>query len=112
LFRIKKILFLFPDMIIIFNITKRNIRQIISGAGSKGRSATIGSKTDFSYGGSGFAVLNIRKDESSDIEYFSTKNNTLKKLTQFRLLKNLKNLSIITQILFLLRLLPPSILKN
>ncbi len=60
----------------------RNIRQIISGAGSKTDPATITQKTDFSYGGSGFAVLNIRKDLSSDVEYFSTKNNTLRKLTQ------------------------------
>lgn len=59
-----------------------NIRQIISGAGSKTDPATIVNKTDFSYGGSGFAVLNLRKDLSSDVEYFSTKNNELKKLTQ------------------------------
>lgn len=59
----------------------RNIRQIISGAGSKTDPSTIAEKTDFSYGGSGFAVLNIRKDQSTDVEYFSTKDNTLKKLT-------------------------------
>ncbi|UWX59183.1 metallophosphoesterase [Chryseobacterium oranimense] len=58
----------------------RNIRQIISGAGSKTDPATIVEKTDFSYGGSGFAVLNIRKDKSTDVEYFSTKDNSLKKL--------------------------------
>ncbi|KFF08134.1 metallophosphoesterase [Chryseobacterium luteum] len=60
---------------------ERNIRQIISGAGSKTDPATIAEKTDFSYGGSGFAVLNIRKDQSTDVEYFSTKDNNLKKLT-------------------------------
>ncbi|MCT2407195.1 metallophosphoesterase [Chryseobacterium antibioticum] len=59
----------------------RNIRQIISGAGSKTDPSTIAEKTDFSYGGSGFAVLNIRKDQSTDVEYFSTKDSTLKKLT-------------------------------
>ncbi|MDR2236642.1 MAG: metallophosphoesterase [Chryseobacterium sp.] len=59
----------------------RNIRQIISGAGSKTDPSTIAQKTDFSYGGSGFAVLNIRKDQSTDVEYFSTKNNSLQKLT-------------------------------
>lgn len=59
-----------------------NIRQIISGAGSKTDPATIVNNTDFSYGGSGFAVLNLRKDLSSDVEYFSTKNNELEKLTQ------------------------------
>lgn len=59
----------------------RNIRQIISGAGSKTDPATIALQTDFSYGGSGFAVLNFRKDQSTDVEYFSTKDNSLKKLT-------------------------------
>ncbi|WP_223606791.1 BamA/TamA family outer membrane protein [Chryseobacterium sp. OSA05B] len=60
---------------------ERNIRQIVSGAGSKTDPSTIAEKTDFSYGGSGFAVLNIRKDQSTDVEYFSTKDNHLKKLT-------------------------------
>lgn len=59
----------------------RNIRQIVSGAGSKTDPATIAEKSDFSYGGSGFAVLNLRKDQSTDVEYFSTKDNNLKKLT-------------------------------
>lgn len=58
-----------------------NIRQVISGAGSKVDPATIVEKTDFSYGGSGFAVMNIRNDQSTDIEYFSTKDAQLKKLT-------------------------------
>lgn len=57
-----------------------NIRQIISGAGSKTDPSTIAENTDFSYGGSGFAVLNLRKDGSSDVEYFSTKNNDFKRL--------------------------------
>lgn len=59
-----------------------NIRQIISGAGSKTNPATIARPTDFSYGGSGFAVLNIRKDESTDVEFFSTKDRKLEKLAQ------------------------------
>ncbi|MCS4305181.1 metallophosphoesterase [Chryseobacterium sp. BIGb0232] len=59
-----------------------NMRQIISGAGSKTNPATIIEKTDFSYGGSGFAVLNIRKDQSTDVEFFSTKEAKLQKLSQ------------------------------
>ena len=58
-----------------------NLRQIISGAGSKVDPSTIIEKTDFSYGGSGFAVLNFRKDQSTDVEYFSTKDAQLQKLT-------------------------------
>ncbi|WP_346984159.1 metallophosphoesterase [Chryseobacterium sp. POE27] len=64
----------------------RNIKQIISGAGSKIDPATIGDQTDFSYGGSGFAVLNIRKDQSSDVEYFSTKDNSLEKLSHIQVI--------------------------
>ncbi|KMQ67645.1 metallophosphoesterase [Chryseobacterium sp. FH2] len=60
---------------------ERNIRQIISGAGSKVDPSTIAEKSDFSYGGNGFAILNLRKDQSSDVEYFSTKDNQLEKLT-------------------------------
>lgn len=60
---------------------ERNIRQIISGAGSKTDPSTIAEQTDFSYGGNGFAVLNIRKDQSSDVEFFSTKDNKLKNLS-------------------------------
>jgi hypothetical protein len=69
---------------------ERNIRQIISGAGSKVDPSTIGSKTDFSYGGSGFAILNIRKDQSSDVEYFSTKDNALQKLTHVQVIEKPK----------------------
>ncbi|KNB61726.1 metallophosphoesterase [Chryseobacterium sp. Hurlbut01] len=65
----------------------KNIKQIISGAASKTDPSTIIEKTDFSYGGSGFAVLNIRKDLSSDVEYFSTKNNKLEKLTQIAVIE-------------------------
>lgn len=59
-----------------------NIRQIISGAGSKTDPSTIVEKTDFSYGGNGFAVLNIRNDQSTDVEFFSTKDTQLQKLAQ------------------------------
>ncbi|MCW3162679.1 metallophosphoesterase [Chryseobacterium oryctis] len=60
---------------------EKNIRQIISGAGSKTDPSTIIEETDFSYGGNGFAVLNLRKDESLDVEFFSTRNNKLEKLS-------------------------------
>lgn len=65
----------------------RNIRQIISGAGSKTDPSTIVKNTDFSYGGSGFAVLNLKKDHSSEVEFFSTKNNKLEKLTQISVIE-------------------------
>lgn len=64
----------------------RNIKQIVSGAGSKTDPVTISEKTDFSYGGSGFAVLNLRNDKSSDVDFFSTKDNKLEKLSQISVL--------------------------
>lgn len=67
--------------------TNRNIRQIISGAASKTEPSTILEKGDFSYGGSGFAILNLRKDLSSDVEFFSTKDDKLEKLTQIAVIK-------------------------
>lgn len=68
----------------------RNIRQIISGSGSKRDPSTIAEKTDFSYGGSGFAILNIRKDESADVEFFSTEGGQQKKLTQITVIEKPK----------------------
>lgn len=69
----------------------RNIRQIISGGASKVDPATIAEQTDFSYGGSGFAVLNIRKDQSCDVEYFSTKDNQLKPLSHINVIAKPNN---------------------
>lgn len=68
----------------------KNIRQIISGAGSKTDPSTIVNNTDFSYGGSGFAVLNLKKDQSSQVEFFSTKNNKLEKLTEISVIEKPK----------------------
>lgn len=65
----------------------KNIKQIISGAASKTDPSTITKNTDFSFGGNGFAVLNLRKDNSSDVEYFSTKNNKLEKLSQISVIE-------------------------
>lgn len=49
-----------------------NIRQIVSGAGSKTEPAAIAEPTDFAYGNNGFAVLTIRKNNSQDLHFFST----------------------------------------
>lgn len=64
--------------------SEKNIRQIISGAGSKTDPVTITSESDFSFGGSGFAVLNLRTNQSADVEYFSTKDNQLKALSHIQ----------------------------
>ena len=64
--------------------SEKNIRQIISGAGSKTDPVTITSESDFAYGGSGFAVLNLRSDKSADVEFFSTKNNQSESLSHIQ----------------------------
>ncbi|MEY8761363.1 metallophosphoesterase [Chryseobacterium tongliaoense] len=68
----------------------RNIRQIISGAGSKTDPSTIAERSDFSYGGNGFAILNLREDQSTDVEYFSTKDNKLQKLSHIAVIEKPK----------------------
>lgn len=48
------------------------IRQLISGAGSKVHPSTIVEKTDYSYGGNGFAVLNVDERGRSSVDFYST----------------------------------------
>ena len=55
-------------------IEKDGIKQIISGAGSKSSAVTLGNDGLFSYGGQGFAVLDIFTDGSSEVSYFSAEN--------------------------------------
>lgn len=47
------------------------IKQIVSGSGSKKSAAKLGSDGLFAYGGQGFAVLDVYKDGSSKVRYFS-----------------------------------------
>uniref|UniRef100_UPI00261862AF metallophosphoesterase n=1 Tax=uncultured Chryseobacterium sp. TaxID=259322 RepID=UPI00261862AF len=69
-----------------------NIRQIISGAGSKTDPSTITKKTDFSYGGSGFAELTIAKDGKSEVHFFSTKNGHFQNLVSIPVLESQESL--------------------
>lgn len=54
-------------------IYKDNINQIISGAGSKAEAATTVNPQDFSYGGSGYAVLDVYDTYTSKITYYAVK---------------------------------------
>jgi hypothetical protein len=47
------------------------IKQIVSGSGSKKSAAKLGDDGLFAYGGQGFAVLDVYKDGSSEVRYFS-----------------------------------------
>ncbi|MDO5614939.1 MAG: metallophosphoesterase [Cruoricaptor ignavus] len=68
-----------------------NIKQILSGAGSKTNPVTLINETDFSYGKSGFAILNFRENGSADTEFYSTQDNQLKKLSHIAVLKPAQN---------------------
>lgn len=47
------------------------IKQIVSGAGAKNSAASLGADGLFSYGGQGFAVLDIYEDESSSVRFYA-----------------------------------------
>lgn len=54
------------------HVEKDGLVQILSGSGSKGGFAALGSHGLFSYGGQGFAVLDIFTDGSSYVRYYGT----------------------------------------
>ncbi len=51
---------------------KKNIPQIVSGAGSKKSAAKLRENARFTYGGYGFAVLDVFTDGSSQVRYYSS----------------------------------------
>ncbi|RYF45313.1 MAG: metallophosphoesterase, partial [Cytophagaceae bacterium] len=51
-------------------IEKDNVRQVISGAGSKKESARAVNDEDFSYGGSGYAMLQVYQKGESVVTYY------------------------------------------
>ena len=58
------------------------IKQIVSGAGSKATPVKLGQDGLFAYGGQGFAVLDVLKDGSSQVRYFSVENGEPKEVFQ------------------------------
>jgi hypothetical protein len=71
-------------------LEERNIRQIISGSGSKNEAAKATTPKDFTFGGNGYAVLDINQDGSANVSYYSTENNTENFLTRIKVLDNLQ----------------------
>jgi hypothetical protein len=67
-----------------------NIRQIISGAGSKSDAARAISKNDFSYGGTGYAVLDIFKNGTASVAYYATKDGKDKLLFEAKVLEKVE----------------------
>lgn len=69
-------------------LEEKNLRQIISGAGSKSEAAKITGPRNFTFGGSGYAVLDINNDGSANVSFYSTENNTEKLLSKVNVLEN------------------------
>lgn len=67
-------------------INNEGIHQIISGAGSKEEAAKAVFQNDFSYGGAGYAILDINTNGTGDVSYFSTKNGKEEKLFERKML--------------------------
>jgi len=52
-------------------IENEGVKQIVSGSGSKSTPASLNNDGKFSYGGQGFAVLNVFDDKASEVSYYS-----------------------------------------
>jgi hypothetical protein len=55
-------------------IDHNGIKQVVSGAGAKASAAKLSDDGLFSYGGQGFAVLDVLKDGSSQVRYYAAEN--------------------------------------
>lgn len=55
-------------------LEKNYIKQIISGSGSKREAARAINDNDFSYGGNGFAVIDVYKNGTSIVNYYGVEN--------------------------------------
>ncbi|OIQ21078.1 MAG: metallophosphoesterase [Flavobacterium sp. MedPE-SWcel] len=61
-------------------INHDNIHQIVSGSGSKTQAARAINPNDFSYGGTGYAILDLFENGKAHISYFGLKGNEETKL--------------------------------
>lgn len=68
-------------------LSKNNIRQIISGAGSKSESAKAINPTDFSYGGNGYTALTLYKNGKTKVAFYGNENHQEKLLLEQTIIK-------------------------
>ncbi|WP_343695111.1 metallophosphoesterase [Flavobacterium sp.] len=68
-------------------ISKENIQQIISGAGSKSEAARAINPFDFSYGGNGYATLTLYKSGDAKVSFYGNENNKEKLLFEREIIK-------------------------
>lgn len=58
-------------------IEKNNIRQIISGSGSKTTSVKMKNKNDYGESANGFALLNIHQNLTTDVQFYNAETNRI-----------------------------------
>lgn len=68
-------------------ISKENIQQIISGAGSKSEAARAINPYDFSYGGNGYATLTMFKSGDAKVSFYGNENGKEKLLFEREIIK-------------------------
>ncbi len=68
-------------------LNKNNIRQIISGSGSKAEAAKAVNPTDLSYGGNGYAELTLFKNGESKVAFYGNENQHEKLLFEQTIIK-------------------------
>lgn len=68
-------------------LNKNNIRQIISGAGSKSEAAKAVNPTDFSYGGNGYAAVTLYKNGETKVAFYGNENQREKLLFEQTIIK-------------------------
>ncbi|MBW4361585.1 metallophosphoesterase [Flavobacterium sp. NAS39] len=68
-------------------LSKNNIRQIISGAGSKSEAAKAVNPNDFSYGGNGYATLTLYKNVETKVSFYGNENQQEKLLLEQTIIK-------------------------
>ena len=68
-------------------LNKNNIRQIISGAGSKSEAAKAINSTDFSYGGNGYVALTLYKNGETKVAFYGNENQQEKLLFEQIIIK-------------------------
>lgn len=61
-------------------IENEGVKQVISGAASKREAAKAVGENDFSFGGFGYSKLDVYKNQSALLTYFSSEENELKKI--------------------------------
>ena len=68
-------------------ISKENIQQILSGAGSKSEAARAINPYDFSYGGNGYATLTMFKSGDAKVSFYGNENGKEKLLFEREIIK-------------------------